>query len=229
MPDGFDLLCAGRIDEAIAAYTRVIEVEASPLVLANRALAHVRRRDFTAAMHDYQAADALDPPHLRGDAYPKRIGAVLWMMGRRQHAIEQWERVVDLLGRRAYAFTDAAGGVQSGALLWFGALRLDDDERMRKALGFIAKRTDSNGDGWPKPIARFVLGEIDAVRLRASAANGDSLAGRRLCQACFYAGVAARTSSRQAASALLAEAVAHGADVPLEIEYDLAVYERQFC
>lgn len=227
MADAFDLLCAGRFEEAIAQYTQALRTGPSPLVLANRALAHLRRGDFTSALRDYQAADDLDPPHLRGDAYPKRIGAVLWLMGRQQDAIEHWAHVVSRLTRREYVFTDGAAGVQAGALLWFSAVRLNDSVRASRALEFIATRNGPTKDAWPKPLARYLLGEVDAHGLMALAGSGESLAGRRLCQSCFYAGVAVRSADEQRASALFSEAVSHGADIPIEIEYDLARHELQ--
>jgi tetratricopeptide (TPR) repeat protein len=226
MTDGFELFCQGRLAEAIAAYSAEIECEPSPLLFANRALARLRAGDCRGAMTDYEAAENLELPSARGDAYRKRMGAALWVMGQCEQALAAWENVQEGLRLKQFAFTDAAGGVQAGLLSWFAAGCLGEDRAAEQALAFLRMRVKAaTRQLWPLPLAQFVLHEIAPRELVEIATAAGTLADRRLCQAHFYVAMRTRFDGQgeQDVATSLRAAVAHGRETSLEIEYDLAV------
>jgi tetratricopeptide (TPR) repeat protein len=146
----FDLICAGRFEEALAACTRETESREQPQSLLHRETAHLRLGQHELAIADFRRAAALEPETMPTDAYEKRIGAAQWLQGREGEAVATWRDVVADLVRGRYSHSDAGGGI-------------------------AARR------------------QGDAARARA----------------------------------LLAEAIASGMVIPLEIEYDLALHERR--
>lgn len=224
----FDLICAGRFDEALAACTREAESREQPQSLLNRATAHIRLGQHELAIADLRRAAALEPETMPTDAYEKKIGAAQWLQGRDAEAVATWRSVVADLVRGRYAYSDAGGGVQAGLLPWFGASRLGLGPEMEQATEWLRRLCRRpRWTLWPLPLARFVLDEVPEEQIRLEAAASDSLAPRRGCQAAFYAAVAARRQGDAArAGALLAEAIAHGRMIPLDVEYDLALHQR---
>ena len=225
--DGFELFCRGRLAEAIAAYSAAIASSPSPLLFTNRALARLRSGDYPDAIADYQAAERLDPPAARSDANLKRIASALWMMGHEEEALARWEDVVDRAERNEFRFTDGSGGAHAGLLLWFGARYADDARAAKRALDFVRSRLKKrNRQLWPRPVAQFVIGELEEAEMLRLAGVEEPLAGRRLCQAEFYAAVQARVrGDRVREASALAKAVEHGEPTPLEIEFYLARHE----
>lgn len=215
------------MSEAIDAYSRELETNPSPLPLANRALARLRLGDFEGAIADYQRADEIEEPSARGDAYLKRGAAALWLMGREEEAVAAWESIVDNLAAGEYRFTDAAGGVQSTLLLWFGAASRGDARLQQKATAFLKKLLKKAASrSWPGPIGSFVLHQLEYPELMQAATTQESLVPRRACQAVFYGAIRARVEQEDRDVAdLLDLAVSYGEELPMEIEYYLAAHE----
>ncbi len=225
----FDLICAGRFEEAVAACTAAMASGPQAFELQNRGLAYLKMGRHAEAIADFRRAAALEPEAMRTDAHEKRIGAAQWLGGREGEAVATWRSVVEDLVHGRYSHSDAGGGIQAGLLLWFGASRLGLGPDMDHATEWLRRRARrSRLTLWPLSLARFVLDEVTEEQVRLEAAASGSLAPRRVCQAAFYAAVAARRQGDAArAGALLAEAIASGRVIPLEIEYDLAVHERR--
>jgi hypothetical protein len=225
--DAFEFFCQGHLAEAIAAYSASIATSPSPLLLSNRALARWRSGDYVGAIADYQAADQLDSPAARSDANPKRIASILWMMGHQEEALARWDDVLARAERYEFRYTDGSGGAHAGLLLWFGACYSHDAPVAERAIAFVRKRLKKRGRQlWPRPVAQFVIGELEEAELLRLARAEEPLAARRLCQAEFYAAVQARVRGDRAreASGFVA-AVEAGEPVPLEIEFYLAQHE----
>lgn len=229
MTTGFQLFREGHVAEAIEAYTRELEETRSALTMANRALARMSLGDYTGALYDYRAAEELqftERPD-RGDGYGKKIACVLWLMGREEEAIRMWEELLDALMSGGITFTDAAGGIQTGLLLWFSASLVRDEETARKALKFFEKQSKRPAiKNWPGPIAEYVLQRIDYRALMVAAQQQQTLVLRRGCQGVFYAGIKALLEGdQQLAGQMLKMAMDYGEDAALEIEYYLAGHE----
>jgi tetratricopeptide (TPR) repeat protein len=226
---GFELFLEGRIEEAITAYSHEFKAKPSPLTLANRALARLSLGDHAGALADYRAAEEMQVREggERGDAYSKRIGLVYWLMGLEEEALRVWEDVVDALSSGGIAFTDAAGGVQSGLLVWFSSAVRKDQAAHRKAITFLSKLSKkSSSKNWPGPIANYVLGSIDYTTLMQAAQQQSTLALRRGCQAVFYAAVDASAHGDLVRMVQLQKmAIEYGEEAALEIEYFLAGHE----
>jgi tetratricopeptide (TPR) repeat protein len=225
----FELICAGRFDEAVDACTAAMVSGPQFLELQNRGLACLKMGRHAEAIADFRRAAALEPEAMRTDAHEKRIGAAQWLAGREDEAIATWRSVVEDLVRRRYSHSDAGGGIQAGLLLWFGASRLGLGPEMAQALSWLRRRSRRPGMTlWPLPLARFVLDEVTEEQVRLEATASGSLAPRRACQAAFSAAIAAcRQGDAARARALLKEAVASGMAIPLDIEFDLALHEHR--
>jgi len=73
--EGNALFSAGRFGAAVEAYSRALEAEASAVLFANRAAAHLKTEAFGAAIADADAALALDGGYVK--AYYRRGSALL--------------------------------------------------------------------------------------------------------------------------------------------------------
>jgi hypothetical protein len=94
--------------------------------------------------------------------------------------------------RGEFQYTDAAGGVESACLLWFAAVRLGDRRLLKPAQALLRKkRQTKRSANWPGPIAHFLLGEMDQLRLLERVAKVPILRERQLCQGEFYVAVKA--------------------------------------
>lgn len=66
-------------------------------------------------------------------------------------------------------FTDAAGGVGAGLLLWYIAVREQDKALEEEALSYLARIRESKPkekfDRWPRHLADFVLGKLNFAAL----------------------------------------------------------------
>ena len=86
-----------RFDEAIAAYTRVIEQADDALKLRariERGFAEEQKQDFAAALADYTAALALDEANLTALS---RRAACLERLGQHEEAIREFTRLLDIV------------------------------------------------------------------------------------------------------------------------------------
>lgn len=81
----FDLICAGRFEEAVAACTMASGPQT--FELQNRGLAYLKMGRHAEAIADFRRAAALEPEAMRTDAHEKRIGAAQWLGGREGEAV----------------------------------------------------------------------------------------------------------------------------------------------
>jgi tetratricopeptide (TPR) repeat protein len=224
---GFQLFREGRVREAIDVYSHELATNPTPLSRYNRALAHMSLGEYEKALDDYRAAEQLQAciRSARGDSYAKSIACVRWLMGERGEAMRIWEQLVDDIAAGAIAFTDAAGGVQSGLLLWFSAGLLGDQRRAEKAIRFLVSRSKLPASkSWPGPIGDYVLKRISYPELMTVAQEQPALALRRGCQGAFYAAIGALLDDDEnLATHLLKKAIDYGEEAALDIEYYLGL------
>jgi hypothetical protein len=136
----------------------------------------------------------------------KTIGAVQWLLGLRQEAIQTFRASVDGILNRTIKFADLAGGVSQGVLLWYTGGSAPDASAREYALKYLTKLAKrSRIEYWPGPLARLVLDQVDFAFVLEKATGmrelqpsvdltkGDLLKRRQLVQALFYRGVQARS------------------------------------
>ena len=95
----------GRVDEAIAAYTRVVAVKPNADALNNRGIAFYDKGAFDNAVADYTEAIRLDGHH--GEAYNNRAWT-LYKAGKLRAALADAEKAVQLLASESYPWDTRA-------------------------------------------------------------------------------------------------------------------------
>jgi tetratricopeptide (TPR) repeat protein len=232
--DPWKLVMAGRFQDAVEAYTREIAIDPWVGAYRGRAAAHLNLGDLDAALRDFRTAEEVRARNasriaqIPTDAHSQDFGVVAWLRGQYQEAREHWARAVELLMTAGNVMTDAAGGVESGLLLWFAGVRLKAGAYREAASRLLERLCRSERIGlWPGPGALYVLGRISAdAMFEAADSMSRMLTDRQMCQAHFYHGVQALSKGDfPLFAAEMSKAVARGESTRIEHEYYLAKYE----
>lgn len=222
----WDMLKAGQYQEAADAYTVALKAQESPPNFCNRAIAYLNLGHLDKAMIDFKAAEKSRPTNTaRGDAYGQWIGTVHWLGGEEQKAAQVWLDLVEGLESDVIGYTDAAGGVECGALLWCAATWLDDADLLSRARRWLAQFVITPKSVWPGPIAQLILGRIPAAEILLLTSRVPFLHERQSCQAFFYEAVANRAMSNKPATEVALNKSAVLSQAKLEQEYYLANHE----
>ena len=103
----------GRYEEAADRYTHQLGNRLDAPTLRNRALAYLMLDRFAAALEGYQMARELDGEQYENSSDCYSVGICHWWMGHADLAVAEWRRAVHA------PYTDAAGGVETPALLLY--------------------------------------------------------------------------------------------------------------
>jgi tetratricopeptide (TPR) repeat protein len=183
--DTWDLIKTGRYSEAVELLTDELRKQAQPYLYSNRGIAYLNLQQFDHAREDFEAAEETSAS--RGDSYRLHVSAVQWLQGFETEAAETWEAVVRDLDNGEIVYTDAAGGVEAPALLWFAGVRLDQPELCNAATKSLRKTLRSKrATSWPGVIGQLVLRRGVASDGQSAVSNVPILRERQLCQAEFY-------------------------------------------
>jgi tetratricopeptide (TPR) repeat protein len=239
--DGPDLMFAHRYAEAAAFYAAKARKQPSePDWIAARGEALMCLGRLNEAFKCYRRAHEMSGGKRLGDryAYRQELAAVLWMLGRRDEALDLMTSSVQGIqdGTIEYA-RDTLGGVSDGLLLWYAAITARDHAATQFALGFLAQRSKSKNrftQNWPGPVVLYIQGRLpwEMVVLRATeqstataalrAARDDVLFRRQLVQALFYFAAAERAAGRERACRAAMKRCAALENPIIEIEWYLA-------
>jgi lipoprotein NlpI len=184
--------------------------------LYNRALCLLLLNNAEEALIDFQKYVELRP---ETDAGYIGAGIALWWLNHRQEAVKIWQSAVNS------KYTDAAGGVQVPALLFFAASQLSDVILEKKARSLLRLRWHRQSERiWPAPVAGFILGQIDKDYFLSQALQSNALRARRLSKAYFWIGLYCyRQGDLDSYKSHLGESLSLGKII--EPEYYLAKYE----
>jgi hypothetical protein len=241
-----DLLFSHRYGEALAAFdVRLSEAnEESELHLISaltwRARALLCLGRAHEALDDLRCANRVELLHRGGESQSslQKIGAVQWILGRRNDAIQTLRHVVDGVKTGKIKRAETVGARGEGLLLWYFALSAKDGDVCKKALDFLRWGESKCLDHtlWPSPVVLFVLNELqfddvlekiegDFRKLdRPPLADWkkDLWRRRQLCLAFFYAGATKRArGDEQGCFGMLARCAALANPI-LEEEWYLA-------
>jgi hypothetical protein len=201
--DPFALIERGRFRDAIRAYTELLQRSEEEPTLYNRALAYLNAGALSESLVDIKRMDELNRTRSRGrsDAAPTWIGVIAWLNGKEDDARRTWRQEVEDIEHRRIAYTDYAGGVEPGALLWFSASQPGKVSLRERdsALRFLNKKAGSSRSKvWPGPIAHFLLDKLSEAELLEQAAFDvpQPLWKRQECQARFFIGARAAAQDR---------------------------------
>src|SRR5512146_2699560 len=104
------------------------------------------------ALADFRKTIRRDPD---SDSGPIAAGVALWCLDRAEEAVEVWRRAEGVL------YTDAGGGMEVPALLYFAAGHLRDATLEREAKHLLVKRlARKRATAWPGPIGAYILGKM---------------------------------------------------------------------
>jgi len=204
----WEMILAHRFEEAAKIYReKVHDSPEDPGPVGGLATAMLCLGRLTEALEYFRKANAIENRELRGQSEPylEKIGGILWILGRRLEALQTFKRKVDGIGDGSIKYSDNAGGISPGLLLWFASIGTGDQSVTAHSLKYLTKLAKkSRIHYWPGPIALFLLGKssIDEVLSAAcgtpdfqqcnSIATGDLLKRRQLVNALFYLAVRAR-------------------------------------
>lgn len=232
--DPFELIIEGKFKEAVEQCSTELETELSSPTINTRGFAYLNLGDLDKALADFQKAEEVRYRVLpdQTDSYQKEIGMVLWLKGQEQEAANIWYNLVQALTKGKIVFSDLAGGVQSGTLLWFASCYEGLRNYYEPAKKFLEKKAKSSKiRDWPGPIAQYLLGispEEELIHLATSSTKSEILGDRRLCQAYFYIGAKALANGdKKRFKESMLESVRTGKRSRIELEYYLAKYELE--
>lgn len=196
LEDPFSYMQKGKIDKAIKLFTKAIENKPSSIPYAGRAGAYLIIGKLDESLADLKKAEEFRNREIpdRVDAYLQQIGMILWLKGQEKEAAEHWFNLVKEMDAGKIVFSDMAGGVINGALLWFASCFNEElKEYKEKAEKYLKKKAKtSRVKYWPGPIAQYLLGYLSEKDLKGAACESTGLLQKRyLCQAHFYTGVKA--------------------------------------
>lgn len=174
---GHVLMRDGRVQEAIDHYSRVIELgDRGRDVLRYRAHAYRRMHEYEKAVADYDGIIENPKGHLIiWDCYQR--ATPLWILGRPEEALADYERVRANLGEPHYA--DA----RRCLILW----ELGRDAEASELLDAVLSDVE---DHWLRQVFCCLDGQITPEQLVADPAMGLSIEQR--CEAYYYAGEVCR-------------------------------------
>lgn len=228
MDDTIQLMLKGKIDEAIAIYSRRIEKNLSSSNLDARGFAYLYQNQLDKALADFEMAEKVSKQVNLGptDGYLQDVGIALWLKGKEQEAADVWHGLVQdhLAGKIEYS--DRAGGVESGNLLWFAACFEKFRHYQKPAEKLLKKKCKLKRiKYWPGPVAQYLLGNISEENLKVAARESGSRAERHLCQASFYIGAKALLNGDKRRFREAMAEVTSGELSFIEKEYYLARHE----
>lgn len=225
----FQLMLDGKIEEALVLYSKDIEKDFSSVTFTGRGHAYLHLNELDKALADFKMAAKLREKINLGpnDGHLKMIGVALWLQGNEEEAVDMWHKLVQdhLAGKIVYS--DMAGGVESGALLWFAAC-FEQFRHYQKVAERLLKKKNKlkRNKYWPGPVAQYLLGNISEEDLKLAANKSNNLKERQLCQAYFYIGAKALLNGdKKSLLKAMADSVATGSPNYMENEYYLARYE----
>jgi hypothetical protein len=226
--DPWGYIKSGRYEQGVDACTAALRERESSPNYCNRGIGHLNLGQFDRAMLDFEAAERCQLANIaRSDAYGQWIGTTHWLGGAEDKAARIWLELVDGLESGEIGYTDPAGGVETGAQLWFAAAWLEDADMLARARRWLARLCRSPRNVWPAPIGQLLLGRIAATELPSLTSAVPILHERQLCQAYFFEAVAGRMMSDQRATTVALERAAKLSEAKLQPEYYLARHELE--
>jgi tetratricopeptide (TPR) repeat protein len=158
------------------------------------------RSDFDVTVRLADEEFRTQPGRLHADSEYNAKGVTYWMEGHRELALAFWRYTTSMLAANRVAYAHMGGGIESGLLLWFGAVHLKTAEDIELVRAFYEQRLKTtmwshNLTRWPGPIVRFFLKQIDEQKLIEDASGKE----HELCEAHFALATRARELGRYAA------------------------------
>ena len=174
----------GRFRDALEQYTRALTIDPDrSFTYVSRAHAYRGLRDYEKAVADYNRAMELEGESTANIWYAYQRATPLWILGRRDEALRDYERVRTLLGRPWY----------SDARRYLILCELDRRDEARQVLD-AALHDLGDEHPWLRRIFTCLAGALPSEELIADALQREDPEQR--CEAYYYAGEVCRLSGR---------------------------------
>lgn len=150
-------------------------------------------------------------------------GIALWALNKREEAIIKWKQAEKAI------YTDAAGGVELQIILYFAAIRTNNEALKQETIKKIKKLLKSKrAINWPAPLALYILGNLLEEQLRSYIVEVPILKERQLCQSDFVVAIRElENNEMESYKSKLQEATSYGSSAYLEQMYYLAKGELE--
>jgi lipoprotein NlpI len=208
MADPWQLIKNKQYEAAVSEYSRLIELHPTRNPNRyNRGTAYLLMKNFNAALEDFNWIIQDSDPRYATTGEFTFAGICCWYLGRPVDALAHWRKGVDA------PYRDAAGGVETPALLLYAAERLRDDLLRKESIAMLKelwrkhsaaqkrKKPHLSHDdlvhpglvAWPGAIVPFLLNHLDESSFiqKSEESSSDTLRTRHRCAADFYRGVRA--------------------------------------
>jgi tetratricopeptide (TPR) repeat protein len=212
--DPWDLISAHRYEDALGEYDKrsANVCSGDRLELAGRATALLCLGRLDEALVSFAKANQIALRELGGESapYSQSIATVEWLLGRRKEAIETLRTEIHGLQRGSIKFTDLAGGVSPGLLLWHAGITAKDAEVIHDAIRYLCWLSrKQRASYWPGPLALVALEHkaFDDILVETwNTTNLESIAlevtsdlfnRRKFVQALFYVATKRRKEGRE--------------------------------
>ena len=132
--DPWNLILDHRYAEAATQYVSVLRAKPDDVAaLGGHATSMLCLGQLAPALDEFRRANVLESNDLRkiggrSQPYLTKIGAILWLLGRRDEAVATFMAGARGIMDGSIEFGDNAGGVSHGLLLWFAAVTTHDDD-----------------------------------------------------------------------------------------------------
>ena len=244
--DPWNLVLDHRYSAALEAYEannrRGLSEDA--FEIANRSTVLLCLGRLSEALNGFEYANQLASRQLHGETQPylNYIGAILWLQGKRDDAIQIFTAAVDGVLNGSIKFADNAGGVSQGLLLWYAGITTPNNAAKAQALMYLDRLSNkSRIKDWPGPLALHALGKINQEDLLRDASDclglemainqskTDVMMRRKLVRMLFYNAVGKRSSGAEAACQTGMIQCANVENPIIEIEWYLAKAEAKLA
>jgi tetratricopeptide (TPR) repeat protein len=198
----------GDLEGALASVDQCIEKRPRDgLLYRERAHLHLYLGQTQRARSDFDTTERLAaevfrtrPGRLQSNGAFDAIGVTYWMEGHRELALAFWRYTTRSLSMNRVGYAQMGGGIESGLLLWFGAVLERNEKDVELVRTFYEKRLASkhwshNLMSWPGPIVQFFFKNADDGTLIDNAAG----LHQQLCEAHFALAIRAREMGRRKA------------------------------
>ncbi len=199
----------GKYNEALASIDQAIQKSPHDnLLYRERGHLHLFFGHPQEARSDFDTTDRMQatdiherPGRLHSDGEYNAIGVTYWMEEKRELAIAFWRYTTNLLLQNRVNYSHVGGGIESGLLLWFGAVHERNEKDIALVRELYEKRIASTHwshhmtpTSWPGRIVYFFLEKVTEQDLLDGVNRPYDL-----CKAHFALAIRARTVRRYAA------------------------------
>ena len=183
--NAWEFLRAGKNEDAINALNLLVNKSQDPFHIFNRGTAYLALGKYDLAIKDFMLASSQRGVNFITSGDYIFQGVCHWYLNDPCQTVSLWKEALNA------PYTDAAGGIEPPAFLFYAGLRQDDISLVNEAFDLLIKHKKQFNTEWPVPVASFLtenIGLEDFINLAIST-RSEELRERRRCELEFYIGI----------------------------------------